>query len=227
VVLESGSCIALDDTKLKGLFEAWYPGEEGGTAVAEILFGKTNPSGRLPITFYRSLDQVPPFRDYKMAGRTYRYFTGKPQYPFGYGLSYTRFKFGDISIKHGGAVSRLSIFDWSPNPTYFSQLFISVRATVKNAGLKSGNETVQVYASRVGGKWPEPAHKLVAFRRVSLGAGESQSISIDVSRDSIAQADANGNLKVVPGEYVFTIGGGQPGREPATSGKAYTIHVRL
>ncbi|HWD40548.1 MAG TPA: glycoside hydrolase family 3 C-terminal domain-containing protein [Fimbriimonas sp.] len=212
VVLESGSCIALDPKPLRGLVEAWYPGEEGGTAVAEILYGKTNPSGRLPVTFYKSLAQVPAFDDYKMKDRTYRYMREKPLYPFGYGLSYTRFTY-----EGPAAVTRLTgVTD------HFS-------ATVKvaNSGKFDGDEVVQVYAERKGAVWPEPLRKLVGFKRIHLRAGERQLVDMEINLNALRHADAEGNLKLVPGEYRFSVGGGIPGMEPETSGKDAATVVRL
>ncbi|HEY0865955.1 MAG TPA: glycoside hydrolase family 3 C-terminal domain-containing protein [Fimbriimonas sp.] len=205
VVLESGSCIALEDRKLRGLIQAWYPGEEGGTAVAEVLFGKTNPSGRLPITWYKSLAQVPPFRDYKMAGRTYRYFTGQPQYPFGHGLSYTRFTYGTPTVRR--------------NPD------LEIQATVRNTGTRAGDEIVQVYAMRDGAKWPEPVKKLVGIARVQLKPKESKRVTVKVRLDDVAHSDPYGNLKVLPGGYTLSIGGSQPGFDTPTSGRIQYVRA--
>ncbi len=208
VVLESGSCIALDPSRLRGLVEAWYPGQAGGTAVAEVLFGKTNPSGRLPVTFYKSLAQVPPFEDYKMEDRTYRYLTQKPLYPFGYGLSYTRFAYSDAQVA----------------PETNGDLAVAAR--VRNTGTVPGEEVVQVYSARDNAAWPEPLRKLVAFTRVYLSPGESRRLTLHVSRAALAQADANGHLAVLSGTYRISVGGGQPGQEPPTSGRSAVARIR-
>jgi len=205
VVLESGSCIALDDKRLRGLLQAWYPGEAGGLAVAEALFGKFSPSGRLPVTFYESLDQVPAFDSYKMDRRTYRYLHVRPRYGFGYGLSYARFSYS------------------APKVTALRE----VSVTVKNTARRESDEVVQVYAAREKARWPEPTRRLVAFGRVHLNAGETRQIRLPISQDALAMADQNGKLKILPGVYTISIGGGQPGLEPATSGPCVKSLVAL
>jgi beta-glucosidase len=204
VVLLSGSCLAVDDSRIRGLIQAWYPGEEGGAAVADVLFGHISPGGRLPVTFYRSLEQVPPFRDYKMDGRTYRYLHSKPLYPFGYGLSYTKFAYRDARCDGH-----------------------SVSVTVCNTGEMEGDEVVQVYASRAGAEWPEPSRKLVAFKRIHLRAGQSEAVGLLIDRRALAQADGEGNLTILGGTYTISVGGGLPGEEPATSGKDATVGLTL
>lgn len=193
VVLESGSCIALDDRRLKGLLQAWYPGEEGGTAVAEVLFGRYNPAGRLPVTFYRSLSQVPAFTNYKMDGRTYRYLKAQPQYPFGWGLSYTKFAYLASDVYGDGRGGLLA------------------RVKVRNTGGRAGDEVVQVYSSRMGAAWPEPIQKLVAFRRVSLRPGETREVTLPLRPEALAQADGTGKMTVLAGKYTFYVGGHAPG----------------
>lgn len=200
VVLESGSCLTVSDPRIKGILQAWYPGEEGGTAIAAALFGRSNPSGRLPITFYQSLDQVPPFRSYKMENRTYRYLHQRPLYPFGYGLSYTTFAYGQPQVRR------------------LPQRGIIATVTVKNTGKMEGDEVVQVYASHENAIWPEPVRKLVAFQRVHLKRGQSKKLSLLIRPEGLAQSDGKGQLSILPGTYVFNIGGGQPGLEPDTSG---------
>lgn len=209
VVLENGSCLSVDDRRIRGLVEAWYPGEQGGNAVAEVLFGRTNPGGRLPVTFYRSLDQVPAFSNYKMDGRTYRYFKGKPLYPFGYGLSYTTFRYDNVKVER------------------LTSGRLEAQAWVRNTGDRTGDEVVQVYAARQGAVWPEPTRKLVGFARAHLRPGEGVSIRIPIRDEALAQADGSGNMKVLPGRYTFSVGGGQPGGEPATSGKAGRVNLTL
>ena len=209
VVLESGSCIALDPKPLRGLVEAWYPGEAGGTAVAEVLFGKTNPSGRLPVTFYKSLDQVPAFTDYKMAGRTYRYLTQKPLYPFGYGLSYTRFEYHPVQAR----TTRGALWAHA--------------VSVENRGSVDGDEVVQVYAARAGAAWPESIRKLVFFKRVHVPAHASVHVDFLFGPKEAEVMDSHGRPKVIPGRYTVTVGGGSPGGEPATSGKPVTFDVNL
>jgi beta-glucosidase len=214
LVLESGSCLNVDAPGIRGVLQAWYPGEEGGTAVAEALFGKTNPSGRLPITFYRSLDQVPAFRDYKMDRRTYRYLHADqtPLYPFGFGLSYSRFNYSKPEIGPGG------LRGLAPH---------QIAVTVKNTSAIEGDEIVEAYASRAGAAWPEPLRRLVGFTRVHLKAGEAKRVRVIVPRAALATADGNGSLTILPGLYSISLGGGQPGFEPSTSGKSAELQVRL
>lgn len=163
-VLMSGSAVAIpwEDAKLNAIVEAWYPGESGGTAVADILLGRANPAGRLPVTFYRSTADLPPFADYSMANRTYRYFKGQPLYPFGYGLSYTRFAYGGM---------RAAL---DPN----GDLTVSVAVT--NRGEREGDEVVQFYAEEPAASRPRARESLCGFSRVHLGAGETRTVTLQV-----------------------------------------------
>lgn len=155
VILINGSALAVQTEKehARAILEAWYPGQEGGTAIAETLSGENNPAGRLPVTFYQSVDQLPAFSNYSTAGRTYRFFTGKPLYPFGYGLSYSEFRYSNLSVHPNGA-------------NY------EVTASVKNVGSRDGDEVCQLYLSRAEGAEPE----LRGFRRIHLRAGETQNL---------------------------------------------------
>jgi beta-glucosidase len=161
VVLVNGSALAVKAAKDRAaaILEAWYPGQEGGTAVADTLAGANNPAGRLPVTFYESVDQVPPFDDYSMKGRTYRFFSGTPLYPFGYGLSYSDFRYSDLSVKASG-----SKYD--------------VSATVKNNSKVDGDEVVQLYLSGPEGKEP----LLRGFQRIHVRRGDKQPIHFSVDR---------------------------------------------
>jgi beta-glucosidase len=181
----SGSAIALtpEDAIADAILQAWYGGESGGQAVAEVLFGKCNPSGKLPITFYKSEKDLPDFLDYRMANRTYRYFKGTPLYPFGYGLSYTTF---DIS-----------------NPQYINN---KVRVKVKNTGKQEGTEVVQVYMRNTADK-EGPLKTLRAYQRVTLKAGQSKTIEIDFPRERFEGWDVKTNtMRVVPGTYELMVG---------------------
>lgn len=167
------------------ILQAWYPGEQGGHAVADVLFGDYNPGGKLPVTFYKDDSQLPPFDDYNMAGRTYRYFKGTPLYPFGYGLSYTTFKTG--------------------KPVYDSASG-KVRIEVANTGKRDGVEIVQVYMRNVSDK-EGPVKTLRGFSRVVLKAGEGKSVDIDFPRESFECWDAATNtMRVVPGKYELMVG---------------------
>ena len=181
----SGSAIALTPEleSCDAILQWWYGGEQGGTALAEVLFGERNPSGKLPITFYKSTDDLPDFLDYSMKNRTYRYFTGEPLFPFGYGLSYTTFDFG--------------------KPTYKNN---KVQVRVKNSGKREGTETVQVYIRNIADK-EGPQKTLRAYQQVKLTSGEAKTLSIDLPRSSFEGWDVNTNtMRVVPGKYELMVG---------------------
>lgn len=183
---------------------AWYPGGEGGDAVADVLFGDCNPAGRLPVTFYKSVDQLPPFRDYRMVGRTYRYFRGQPLYPFGYGLSYTRFSYSGL-IAPPGPVSTGST--------------AQVSVDVRNAGERAGDEVVQVYLTNERATVPVPVRQLVGFERITLAPGESRRLSFTISAEQMSVIDDRGKRVVAPSAYLVVTGGSQPGFEgESTSG---------
>jgi beta-glucosidase len=173
----------------------FYPGEEGGTALGEVLFGAYSPAGRLPFTVPTSVDQLPPFEDYGMQGRTYRYMQDKPLFPFGFGLSYTTFSYGRI------ALSKTRV-----GPTGR----IMVTAVVKNTGKRAGDEVVQCYLSDLEASVPVPRHKLVGFARVHLAAGQKQSVHFAVGPEELACHADDGTPTVEPGEFEVAVGGGQP-----------------
>jgi beta-glucosidase len=210
LVLTGGGPIALGD--LEDLVEAvvfvWYPGEAGGTAVADVLFGQVTPSGKLPLTFPRSLADLPPFDDYSMQGRTYRYATAEPLYPFGFGLSYTQFAYSNLRLAQD---SRPAGDD------------LAGTVEVANVGPRDGEEVVQVYASAPDGRGA-PQHSLVAFQRVALAAGERQTVPFTVPAARLTVVDAGGVAQAVPGSWRLTVGGCSPGArgvalgapEPAT-----------
>ena len=181
----SGSAIALTPEleSCDAILQWWYGGEQGGTALAEVLFGERNPSGKLPVTFYRSTDDLPDFLDYSMKNRTYRYFTGEPLFPFGYGLSYTTFQIGKPAYKNN-----------------------KVQVSVKNTGKREGTETVQVYIRNTADK-EGPQKTLRAYRQVTLKPGETKTISIDLPHSSFEGWDAQTNtMRVLPGKYEMMVG---------------------
>ena len=189
----SGSAVALvPETKsCDAILQAWYPGQAGGTAVADVLFGDYNPSGKLPVTFYKNTDQLPDFENYDMKGRTYRYMTETPLYPFGYGLSYTTF---DISK------GRLSKNVISTNQT------VTFKANVKNTGKREGTEVVQVYVRKVGDK-EGPVKTLRAFRSIPLKAGKLSVVSIDLPPRTFEFFDPETNtMRILPGDYEIMYG---------------------
>ncbi len=194
VVLLSGSALAINwaNDNAPAILEAWYPGGEGGTAIADVLFGDYNPAGRLPVTFYKSVDQLPPFTDYSMQGRTYRYFKGEPLYPFGYGLSYTRFVYSNLriepkSVKAGDAVK--------------------VSVDVMNSGDREGDEVVQLYLTDTEASVPVPIRALVGFDRVPLRPREKRTVTFTITPRQMSLIDDRGKRVIEPGEFLIAIGG--------------------
>ena len=190
----SGSVIAVpwEATNLPAILQAWYPGEEGGHAVAEVLFGEVNPSGHLPLTFYRATTDLPAFTDYSMTNRTYRYFSGTPLYAFGHGLSYTKFDF-----KSGKLESKKIPADGTAKVTF----------TVKNSGKRDGDEVAQVYFRHVNSSVPQPKLALCGFARVQLKRGESSHVTVEVPAERLRYWDTEKKQYVVePGKYEFLIG---------------------
>lgn len=202
LVLLSGSAIAFPeaDEAAAAVLLGWYPGEEGGTAVAEALFGAYNPAGRLPVTFVRSVDDLPPFTDYSMAGRTYRYLTTEPLYPFGYGLSYTSFRYSGITLSAGGR----SAADLAAGEE------ITVRAVVENSGTRAGDEVVQLYVSDLEASFTVPHHSLQGFSRIHLAPGERTEVSFRLTARRLALIADDGRCLLEPGRFRLFLGGSQP-----------------
>jgi len=208
LVLVSGSALDLAwaDEHVAAIVQAFYPGQEGGTALAEVLFGDVSPAGRLPITFARSVNDLPPFTDYAMKGRTYRYLEKPPLYPFGYGLSYTRFAYRD------GAVSRARAAVGDS---------VEVSATVENAGPRAGDEVVQLYVSDLEASCRVPHHELRGFQRLALAPGESRRVSFTLGPRDLSLIDERGRRRLEPGRFRVTLGGSQPdARSVALTGQA-------
>jgi beta-glucosidase len=200
VILTNGSALAVNwvQQQASAILEAWYPGEEGGTAVADILSGDFNPAGRLPVTFYKSVAQLPPFGSYGMRGRTYRYFTEQPLYPFGFGLSFSSFSYS------GAKVSA----DQIPADSLVS---LSVRVT--NTSSVPGDEVVQLYLSHPGVDGA-PIRSLAGFQRIHLAASASQDVSFTLRDRDLSLVDENGVRRIIPGPVDVWIGGGQPIASP-------------
>jgi beta-glucosidase len=202
LVLMNGSPLSVNwaDKNIPAIVEAWYPGGEGGAAVADLLAGGFSPAGRLPVTFYKSADDLPPFGDYAMTGRTYRYFKGPVLYPFGHGLSFTKFTY-----EAPGA----------PNAAIKAGADAQVSVRVRNTGGRDGDEVVQLYLKKPG---DTAAPVLAGFKRIRLAAGQEQLVTFDLDARRLSQVDERGVRKVVPGRYEVNLGGGQPGH--ATTVKA-------
>jgi len=197
LVLMNGSALGINWEKAhaNAIVEAWYSGEEGGAAIAETLSGKNNPAGRLPVTFYKDVHQLPHFEDYSMKGRTYRYFEGEPLWPFGYGLSYTSFKYSGLSL---------------PNAPINAGDPLNVAVTVTNTGKVAGDEVVQLYL-----EFPKnpgaPIRALRGFQRVHLAPDASQRVEFHLERRDLSMVTEAGDIIVAQGRYTVSVGGGQPG----------------
>jgi beta-glucosidase len=213
VVLMNGSALAVNwiNEHANAVVEAWYSGEEGGTAIAQTLSGKNNPAGRLPVTFYKSTDQLPNFENYAMEGRTYRYFKGEPLYRFGYGLSYTTFSYSNLSLPDGpinaGAPLHASV-------------------TVTNTGKLAGDEIVQLYL-----KFPDvpgaPLRALRGFQRVHLDAGASQNVEFQLNLRDMSMVTDAGDIVIPKGKYTVSIGGGQPDTGAATVNGSLQVNGQI
>jgi beta-glucosidase len=198
LVLINGSALAVNwaQSHVAAIVEAWYPGEEGGTALADVLFGDYNPAGRLPVTFYKSADDLPPFDDYRMEGKTYRYFRGEPLYPFGYGLSYTRFEYGALKFN---------------SKRYSTNQNVQLSVDVRNAGAREGDEVVQLYLTDVAASSPVPVRALKGVRRIHLKPGERRRVTFTLTPRDLTLVDERGRRLLEPGEFRVSIGGKQPG----------------
>jgi beta-glucosidase len=187
LVLLNGSALAVEWARdhVPAIVEAWYPGQAGGTAIADVLFGDYNPAGRLPVTFYKSADQLPPFEDYEMLGRTYRYFQGEPLYPFGFGLSYTQFAYRLLTLPKAAPATREA----------------KIQVEVRNAGKLAGEEVVQLYLKHRGEQGVAPIRSLAGFERVALRAGERKIVEFTLTPRQLAP----------PGVVDIAVGGKQPG----------------
>jgi beta-glucosidase len=206
LVLLNGSAVAINWEKenIPAIIEAWYPGQAAGQAIADIIFGDYNPSGRLPVTFYKSVSDLPDFSDYSMKGRTCRYFAGEPLFPFGYGLSYTTFQYSKLTVPKKGSLN---------GP-------VKVIVKVKNTGKKAGEEVVQLYVSNLTADVPVPLRTLKGFTRVKLEPGEVKSVSFTLSPGDFSVIDKSNKRAVVPGTFMISVGGSSPlyGKEKTEPG---------
>jgi beta-glucosidase len=195
----NGGALALQSAaqSAAAILEAWYPGQAGGVAIAETVFGENNPSGRLPLTFYASTEQLPRFNDYSMKDRTYRYFTGEPLYPFGYGLSYTKFQYSSGKL----STSKLRAGD-----------SLTICAQVKNIGDRDGDETTEIYLIPKANP-DAPLRMLVGFEKLHLQKGETRALEITVAPRQLSLVAPDGSRSVQAGDYELYLGGGQPSHE--------------
>jgi beta-glucosidase len=196
LVLLNGSALAInwETRNIPAILEAWYPGQAAGHAIADVLVGDYNPGGKLPVTFYKSINDLPPFSEYEMKGQTYRFFKGEPLFPFGHGLSYTTFEYSGLEIgdRHNPGDS------------------VALTVNVKNSGPVAGDEVVQVYLSHVNAPMKVPVRTLVQFQRVTLHPGEDRRISFTLPPDVFSVINDDGKKTIFSGKYELFVGGGQP-----------------
>ncbi len=199
VVLTGGCPVAIPEVhKLAdAIFYVWYPGEQGGSAVADVIFGDASPSGRLPLTFPKSTDQLPPYEDYSMVGRTYRYMTDEPLYPFGFGLSYSRFEYNDLKLD---------------NTQLRQGEVVHATLTVKNTGEFASDEVVQLYLTDIEASVRTPISALKGFHRIQLKPGQQQTVPFTITPEMMSLVDENGDSTLEPGRFRVTIGGCSPGK---------------
>jgi beta-glucosidase len=210
VVLMNGSALAVNwaDQHANAILDAWYSGEEGGTAIAETLAGRNNPAGRLPVTFYKEVEQLPPFEDYAMKNRTYRYFEGQPLYPFGYGLSYSKFEYSNLKL----STQELKAGD-----------SLGAEVDVKNVSDREGDEVVELYLSFP--KTPgAPFRALRGFTRVHFGPSATQHVRFELGARDLSLVNEAGDRVVAPGTYSVRVGGGQPGTAAPGAEARLSIH---
>ncbi len=208
LVLMSGSALAIPwaAEHVPAILEAWYPGEGAGDAIADVLSGAVSPAGRLPVTFYRSVNDLPPFSDYAMTNRTYRYFHGEALFPFGYGLSYARFHYSDLQIPRQARAGDS----------------VRVAVAVENAGAVAADEVVELYVSAIDPSIPAPIRSLEGFQRLTLAPGERRQVSFHLPARAFALVNDAGRRVIEPGTYEVAVGGKQPGQhglaDAATTG---------
>ncbi|MDO9614811.1 MAG: glycoside hydrolase family 3 C-terminal domain-containing protein, partial [Bacteroidota bacterium] len=203
LVLINGSALSINYAaeNMDAILTAGYPGQQGGNAVADVIFGDYNPAGRLPVTYYKSVEQLPAFENYDMEGRTYRYFRQEPLYPFGFGLSYTNFKYSDLNIPAEAKVG--------------DKINVSVKVT--NTGDRDGEEVVQLYLTDEKASSPRPIRQLEGFKRVSLKRGESKTVEFTLEPRQLSMINNKDKLVVEPGWFTIALGGEQPGFTGATN----------
>jgi beta-glucosidase len=211
LVVTGGSQIALGEVMdlVDAILFVWYPGMEGGRAVADVLFGDIAPGGKLPLTFPQSLDQLPAFDDYGMTGRTYRYMTAEPLFPFGFGLSYTTFAYRDLRIT---------------SPTSFG---FEAAVTVENTGAVAADEVAQFYLKALDSKLPAPLNQLIGFKRIHLKPGKSQTVTITVKPEMLMLFDDNGRQLFQPGKFRLMAGSCSPGARGSTLGAAEPVSIEV
>ena len=213
LVLLNGSALSVnwENDNIPAIIEAWYPGQAGGTAIADVIFGDYNPSGRLPVTFYKDISDIPAFSDYDMKGKTYRYFKGEPLYEFGYGLSYTKFKYGNIKIPNN--------LDTGKD--------LTVKVDVENIGDLKGDEVVQVYVNNTNADAFNPHKTLASFERVTFAPGEKKTLTFTIDKEQLSSVTKEGEKVMLPGEYEISVGGAQPSASRIKEGSVAVKKINL
>jgi len=212
-VMMTGSAIAIpwENENIPAIINAWYGGQSAGTAIADVLFGDYNPAGRLPVTFYKNDSDLPGFSDYSMNNRTYRYFKGETLYSFGYGLSYTTFKYDLLKVPASAAKGKK----------------ITVSARVTNSGKRDGEEVVELYVSHQNATIKAPVRALKGFQRIALKTGESKLIKFELTPEQLSLVDENGKMYQPKDKVMISIGGGQPGVKNKTTSNVMTRSISV
>ena len=213
LVLLNGSAVAInwENENIPAIIGAWYPGQAGGTAIADVIFGDYNPGGRLPLTFYKDINDIPAFSDYDMKGKTYRYFKGDPLYEFGFGLSFTTFNYSKFNVPSSIETNQ--------------ELTVSVDVT--NTGTFDGDEVVELYSTRLIDDGLNPTRNLLGFKRIFLKVGETKTVDFKVTPKQLAIVDSNYNQVVVDEDLLISVGGAQPNENLEKEGKVITKKVQL
>jgi beta-glucosidase len=213
LVLLSGSALSVNwaDKNVDAILEAWYPGEEGGNAIADVLFGNYNPAGRLPVTCYSSVYDLPPFEDYNMKGRTYRYFEGTPLYEFGYGLSYTTFKYSNFNVP--------KIVKTNEN--------IKITVDVENSGKMDGEEVVQLYVKLLDTKVQVPINSLQGFKRLFVKVGEKKRVEFELKPEQFSLINDKNQRVVEPGRIRVFVGNGQASKKSLSFGDVLGAEIKV
>jgi beta-glucosidase len=217
LVLAGGSPIAFPEDIADAILFAWYPGEQGGNAVADIIFGDAVPSGKLPVTFPASTDQLPPYEDYAMKGRTYRYMEKKPLYPFGFGLSYTSFRFDSLELSCGGYAAGSIAAGGTVN----------VNVALTNTGTVDAVEVVQIYIAKENRGADDPIASLRAFRRIMVPAGSTVNAVFELPASAFESVNAAGESVLVPGVYTVTAAAAAPVPAAVEKGAAKPVVAKI
>lgn len=213
LVLLNGSALSInwENQNIPAIIEAWYPGQAGGTAIADVIFGDYNPAGRLPVTFYKDINDIPAFSDYDMKGKTYRYFKGDPLYEFGYGLSYTKFKYSNFT---------------TPKNLESGNDF-TVEVEIENIGSLKGEEVIQLYIENPNADAYNPQKTLVAFERVLFKPKEKKTFKFKIKKEQLYVVNNKGEKIIQPGEYQISVGGAQPSKERLNNGSVLSEKLEI